>query len=206
MSTLLTRNSKSRASSGQASWRLIYLIGGAPRAGKSILAQQVAAKLKIGWISTDLLVQVIRVNNDALPKAEWNATPEHITATAEWFYPYLDRFVWGVDSMADSYLIEGVGFLPAQVEQLAAQYPVRSVFLGCAKMTFERFDQFPGRSRGYAMLPEAMRRQFAQDIPGWSAFIRQAVERAGYPYIDMSDHFPERLSEAERLLTFDAPA
>ena len=38
---------------------MIYLIGGAPRAGKSILGQQVAANLKIGWISTDLLLTLL---------------------------------------------------------------------------------------------------------------------------------------------------
>jgi 2-phosphoglycerate kinase len=34
---------------------MIYLIGGAPRVGKSILSQQLAAKLNIGWILTNLL-------------------------------------------------------------------------------------------------------------------------------------------------------
>jgi 2-phosphoglycerate kinase len=43
---------------------MIYLIGGAPRAGKSILCQQVSAKLKIGWISTDLLVELLRVKGE----------------------------------------------------------------------------------------------------------------------------------------------
>ena len=38
---------------------MIYLIGGAPRAGKSILCQQIAAKLRVGWISTDLLMETI---------------------------------------------------------------------------------------------------------------------------------------------------
>jgi 2-phosphoglycerate kinase len=42
---------------------MIYLIGGAPRVGKSVLCQQVAAKLKIGWISTDLLMEVLRAKN-----------------------------------------------------------------------------------------------------------------------------------------------
>jgi hypothetical protein len=47
-------------------WRIdmIYLIGGAPRAGKSILGQSTSAKLNIGWISTDLLVDLLRLKND----------------------------------------------------------------------------------------------------------------------------------------------
>lgn len=178
---------------------MIYLIGGAPRTGKSILGQQLSAGLRIGWISTDLLQEVLRVRNEE--KAEWNATPEAIAATADWFFPYLERFVWGVSSMAESYVIEGVNFLPAQVRQLSTQYQIRTVFLGCTKMTLERFDQFPGRSIGYTFLPEEMRRQIVQDVPLWSALIRQQAKQFGYPYVDMSDDFPARLHEAEALLT-----
>ncbi len=183
---------------------MLYLVGGAPRTGKSILGQRISAKLKIGWISTDLLVELLRVKNDEGVEVEWNPSPESITATAEWFFPYLERFVWGVSSLAENYLIEGVGFLPVQVAQLATQYQIRSVFLGCSRMTLEEFDEFPGRSRGYASLPEEMRRQFAQDVPLWSEFIKQEAERFGYPYVDMIDDFPSRLSEADAALTAGA--
>ena len=54
---------------------MIYLVGGAPRAGKSILGQQVASRLKIGWVSTDLLADLLRVKNEAGIQNEWNAAP-----------------------------------------------------------------------------------------------------------------------------------
>jgi 2-phosphoglycerate kinase len=183
---------------------MIYLVGGAPRVGKSILGQRIAAKLKIGWISTDLLWELLRAKNVEGTNIGWNAAPEAIAATAEWFYPCLERFVWGITSLAESYVIEGVAFLPAQIAQLSAQYEIRSVFLGCSKMTLERFDRFPGRSRGYTSLPQEIRRQFAQDIPLWSEFVRQESERFGYPYVDMSDDFPSCLSEADVILTAGA--
>lgn len=180
---------------------MIYFIGGAPRAGKSILCQQVASKMKIGWISTDLLMAVLRVKNVEGIKSEWNAAPEAIVANAEWFFPYLERFVWGVSSLADRYVIEGVDFLPAQVQRLSSQYPIRTIFLGCQQMTLEKFDQFPGRSIGYRMLPEEIRRQIVEDVPRWSAFIQQEAEHFGYPYIDMASDFVECLAEAETILT-----
>ena len=68
-------------------------------------------------------------------------------------------------------------------------------------MTLERFDQYPGRSRGYANLPEEMRRQIVHDVPLWSKFIRREAIHSGYPYIDMSNDFPSRLKEVEELLT-----
>ena len=180
---------------------MIYLVGGAPRAGKSILTQQISTKLKVGWVSTDLLVELLRVKNEEGVKVEWNAAPEAIDADAAWFFPYLERFVWGVSSLAENYLIEGVGFLPAQVVQLSTQYPIRSVFLGCSQMTLESLDQFPGRSRGYGYLPETMRRRIAHDVPLWSEFIRQECERFGYPYVDTASDFAQRLQEAEAVLT-----
>lgn len=180
---------------------MLYLVGGAPRTGKSILGQRIAAKLKIGWVSTDLLMGLLRVKGDDGVKTEWNAAPEAIAGNAEWFFEYLERFVWGVSSLAGSYVIEGVDFLPAQVAQLSTQYPARSVFLGCSKMTLDRFDRFPGHSRGYANLPEEVRRQFAQDIPLWSAFVQREAERFALPYFDVSDDFPVRLSEAAAVLT-----
>jgi hypothetical protein len=180
---------------------MIYIIGGAPRVGKSILGQQVSAQLKVGWVSTDLLIQLLRIKNDEGIKKAWNAAPEAVTVNAEWFFPYLESFVWGVSSMAESYLIEGVDFLPAQVMQLSKQYPIRSVFVGCSEMTLEHFDQFPGRSSGYGFLPEEMRRQIVHDVPLWSEFIRQEANRFGYPYIDMTGDFSSRLQEAEAMLT-----
>lgn len=180
---------------------MIYLIGGAPRSGKSVLGQQVAVNLKSSWISTDVLFQLLHVAKvDGLATA-WDATLPAIIAKAELFFPYLERFVWSVNSLADSYVIDGVDFLPAHVAQLAAHYPIRAVFLGCSHMTLVRFDQFPGRSQGYASLPEAMRRQIVHDVPLWSAFIQQEASRFGYPYMDTSDDFPARLHEAAALLT-----
>jgi hypothetical protein len=182
---------------------MIYMIGGAPRAGKSILGQQVSAKLKVGWISTDLLMELLRVKNVEGIKAEWNAAPAAITKNAEWFFPCLERFIWGVNSLAEDYMIEGVDFLPAQVSQLSKNYPIRSVFIGCSEMTLERFDQFPGRSPGYAFLPEERRRQIVHDVPRWSEFIRQEAKRLDHPYIDMIGDFSSRLLEAEAMLTTD---
>ena len=136
-------------------------------------------------------------------KFEWNAAPEAIAAAAAWFFPCLERFVWGVSSLAESYVIEGVDFLPAQVAQLSAQYQIRSVFLGCSKMTLERLDRFPGRSRGYAELPEQVRCQIVQDVPVWSELVRQEAERFGCACIDMIDDFASRLHEANAVLTSD---
>ena len=177
---------------------MIYLIGGSPRTGKSILTQRFAAKQNIGWVSTDMIVSMLMKVADKQP--EWDASPAAITARCEWFFPYFADFVWRVSGMTENYLIEGVDFLPTQVAQLMKNYPIKSVFLGCSQMTLQRFDDFPGHSKGYAFLPDDLRRQFAEDVPKWSAFIEQEAHKHTVPYVDMSDDFPTRLDEAEAIL------
>lgn len=176
---------------------MIYLIGGAPRCGKTILCRQAAAKMGAGWTSTDLLVDLLRLAEVDGVKTGWDASPGAVAAASEWFYPYLERYAWGVRSLAEDYLIEGVDFLPAQVVPLAARHPVKAVFLGCARMTPERFDQYAGN---YARLPEGVRRQMAAGIAAWSQFIQQEAERFGYAYVDTGEDFFERLKLAEEIL------
>ncbi len=62
---------------------MIYFVGGAPRSGKSILGQRVVANLKIGWTSTDLLKDLLRVQDVEGGPAVWEADPQTIAASAE---------------------------------------------------------------------------------------------------------------------------
>ena len=180
---------------------MIYLIGGAPRVGKTTLTQRIVAQMGIGWVSTDALMTLLRAKEVEGVPNEWNADPEAIIATADWFFPCLEQFIWSVSSLAEHYIIEGVNFLPTHVKTLSEKYPVRTVFLGCANLTLERFDQFPGHSKGYAQLPEKMRRRIVHDVPLWSNFIQKEAIAFNYPYIDTSDNFSQRLNEAETTLT-----
>jgi hypothetical protein len=179
---------------------MIYLVGGAPRVGKSILCQRIATRRSLGWISTDVVMDILRMHASDAMHVQWNV-PASIPATAEWFFPSLERLVWGVSSLAAHYVIEGVDFLPAQVAALAAQYPIRAVFLGCSTMTLERFERFPGRSPGYIGLPLDKRRAIVQHVPMHSDLVRREAEAFGYPYVDMVGDFPARLEEAEARLT-----
>ena len=179
---------------------MIYLVGGAPRTGKSLLSHHLAAEQRMGWIGTDLLFELLRVANDPGVPQEWNAAPDRIRATAEWFKPFLDRFIWGLSSQADNYLIEGVGFLPEQVVAYSRKYEVRAVFLGCSTMTLERLDAYPGRSPGYGQLPEAYRRQIAADVPAWSAYIESECAQWGVPYVDLAEGFEVGQRQASRAL------
>lgn len=180
---------------------MIYLVGGAPRAGKSLLGQRVAARLNIGWVATDALRSLLKDEG----ASDWDASPRAIAATAEWFFPHLSRFVRGMRSLAEHYLIEGVHFLPKQAAELAREQAVRSVFLGCSGLTLELFDAFPGRSPGYTSLPLAIKQRIVGDLPAWSELVARQAAMFGRSYVDTSGDFAARLSEAERVLIEGSP-
>jgi hypothetical protein len=46
-----------------------------------------------------------------------------------------------------------------------------------------------------------LRQQIVRDVPVWSAFIAQEARAFGCRYVDTSDDFASRVSEAEHLLT-----
>jgi hypothetical protein len=150
-------------------------------------------------------MELLRVTGVRGVKTEWDASPEAIESNAVWFFPYLERFVWGLTSQANGYVIDGVDFLPAQVSQLAERYRVRAVFLGRSKMSLAQFDQYLGKSPGYAQLPVTVRRQIVDEVPHWSAYVRQAAELSGYPHVDMVGDFGLRLDEAEAVLEEQRP-
>lgn len=87
------------------------------------------------------------------------------------------------------------------MKQLSAQYKIRALFLGCSTMTLEKFDQFPGRSVGYAYLPKEFKRQIVKDVPLWSEFISKECESFGYPYVDTANDFSNQLIQARFILT-----
>ncbi len=180
---------------------MIYLVGGAPRAGKSILGQRVAQRARIGWVSTDVLRSVLLGAGLKQEEAEaWDASPDAVARAADWFFPHLERFAWGIGSLADSYLIEGVHFLPRHAVALGQRFAVRSVFIGCSELSLQRFQEFPGCSRGYASLPLEFQRQIVEDVPRWSAFIAAEAAAAGCPYVDTGGDFAAGLDRAEALL------
>ncbi len=164
---------------------MIYLIGGAPRCGKSTLCQRFAAELGIGWISTDLVVEVIDQAGIKKPQ-QWDARPEVVRDCADQFFPYFERIVSGINSTAESYVIEGVHFLPNHVRTLHERFPIRAVFLGCSLITPADIARLPGKSPGYADLPKPMRAQIARDVPVWSAWIQELSGASGFPYVDMA--------------------
>jgi len=88
---------------------VLYLIGGAPRCGKTLLAQRVASALGAGWCSTDTVRDVVTMLLPGFASAGGVGVPPG--SEADLFFPYFERTAESCSYLAEDYVVEGVGFL-----------------------------------------------------------------------------------------------
>lgn len=127
--------------------RKIILIGGAPTTGKSTIAQLVAKKLSIPWISTDQIREIMRTvaRRTDFPKL---FNPEGYTAErflnefsaeqivkiemdqGEAVWPIIKKFIQEDYTWEEGFIVEGIGLLPHLIaKDLKNKKNIRAVFL-----------------------------------------------------------------------------
>ncbi len=185
-----------------------YLIGGAPRTGKSSLAHLLGAQLSLVPIATDDLRTQVRASTppsaepdlyylDSLNADQANMTRlmlEHTTdiiaATdreSAVVWPAVERLIHQNLTTGRSIIIEGVAILPALVAQLNIPYSV--IHLGnqsdahtdiVLKNAHEHPDTWLGS------LPELTIRAFAKYTQAYSAHAQKQAQINNQTYLEMS--------------------
>ena len=170
---------------------MIYLIGGAPRVGKTTLAELVLQRRGIPFIPADAV-------RDALDRTyphlgvhagAWEDVPERIL-------PYLQELVQTVGWHVPRYVIEGDSFFPEHVRHLEAKSEVRAVFLGMSEITVESIIAHEGHNDWVGRMPDAERQGMAQWISSVSSLFQEKAAAAGLPYFDLSRDRDRKLEEA----------
>lgn len=177
---------------------VLYLIGGAPRCGKTLLAQRVASALGAGWGSTDTVRDVVGMVRVDFANAGGVGTPPG--PEADLFFPYFERTAESCSYLAQDYVVEGVGFLPRHVEALATWVERRVVFVGMVAPRLDAILAHEGRNRWHRHLPPETLADLPAWIADWSHLLRGECADAGVPYVDLSVDFDAGQRDAERLL------
>src|SRR6266536_3531822 len=94
----------------------LYLVGGAPRVGKSSLAQRLLETDGIPWLPTDVLRTVLR---RVLPEQD----PVDAWRLAEVMYPHVEQAAEVCAEEAERFLIEGFELSPSYPARLRAALP-----------------------------------------------------------------------------------
>src|SRR6266545_5281191 len=125
--------------------RILYLIGGPPRVGKSSLAQRLLTLDRIPWLPTDVLRTVLR---RVLPELDAiDQDPVDPSRLAEFMYPHVEQAAEVCVEEADCFLIEGFDLAPSYLARLQAaltQAEVRGCFLGHGSFSVEDLTGYRG--------------------------------------------------------------
>ncbi|MBP9747683.1 hypothetical protein KBD13_01975 [Patescibacteria group bacterium] len=207
---------------------MIYLIGGAPRVGKSIIANKVTEAMNATLVSTDdLCSEVTKVLSPEEKKrrfplpgfsgtaSENTLTPEERVElqciSASSLVPALDTVIASALSEHRDLVIEGVHLLPEYVSRLHTQYGaenVRVLFLGLSDVEsiVEGIVQNTSPSNWMRNSDKEVIRQVAGFVAAFSVHIQKKAEAAGFPYQERTADFESDVRRfSEYLLTKAEP-
>jgi len=180
----------------------LYLVGGAPRVGKSSLAQRLLEHDAIPWLPTDVLRTVLR---RVLPQLEAiDQDPVDALLLAEFMYPHVEQAAEVCAEEAECFLIEGFELSPSYVARLQAalaQAEVRGCFLGHGLFSVEDLVGYRGPKPQHRGASRAELGEAAAWIRRRSRQLREECAAVGVPYVDVGElGFEAAMLQARRLL------
>ena len=180
----------------------LYLVGGAPRVGKSSLAQRLLELDQIPFLPTDVLRTVLR---RVLPELDAiDQDPVDASQLAEFMYPHIEQAAEVCVEEAACFLIEGFELSPSYPARLQAaleRTEVRGCFLGHGLFSVEDLAGYRGPKPQHRGAARAELGEAAAWIRRRSRQLREECGVAGVPYVDVGElGFEAAMLEARRLL------
>ncbi len=172
---------------------MIYLIGGAPRVGKSLLASRLINAKPMPSFSLDFLYNLSQVKT----LKGFGGAP--ILEKGRLFYPTLKELLVDVERRSEDCVIDGEVILPEFIPELSKLYSIRCCFLGLSKTDIETIVKHGGHfnwpqwklENGY----EAEVKDLAERTVSRSLVIEKEAKKYGLPYFDLSTEY-EQTSKA----------
>ena len=187
---------------------MIFLLGGAPRVGKSIISSEIRQKRAVSVVSTDSLDAVLEnvLSPEAAPDlfifGRFNEMPmaervklmmkdpaeliDYVRRESYVVWRAVEAFIRRENSEGRDVLIEGVAVLPALVSQLE-DIPHRVVFIGNQEDQKENIKKSAEENEHDWMrdVGDQYIGAFAVFVKRMSAHIEQEAKKYGFEYIEM---------------------
>lgn len=183
---------------------MIYLISGASRAGKTIVAKKLSTQKNISYLSLDWLVMGF---TNGLPSygIHDKLFPEEI---AKRIWPFLKAMLESMLYSEVNYIIEGEAILPELIVELLEKYPkqLKICFLGFMEVPVEKKvqaikkyslvtkDWLSDKSDEYII-------DHVQNMIAHSILIKNSCKENGLIYFDTSNNFVATIEKAIQYLS-----
>jgi shikimate kinase len=206
---------------------MFYLIGGAPRAGKTTIAKRLSEELGISWISTDTIESVVclyvqeerfaelfpktvvrRKTNQSNDIMYGEYTDREIIdlykKQAKTVWKAIETFIECESKYSHDYVLEGHHLHPELVLELQGTYPLRSVFIGRENVneTLEAILKGSG-DHDWVIAKTTKQETFSKIAKMLSLFstdFRIEAEKLNLRYLDMGNDLNTGINGAVRYL------
>jgi 2-phosphoglycerate kinase len=182
---------------------MLYLIGGASRSGKTIIAKTIAAQKSIPYLSLDWLVMGF---TNGIPEYGIHdlLMPDEI---AEQIWDFLKAMCESMLWSNDHCIIEGEAILPELIIELKNKYPdqIKIGFLGFtnikAKEKVKNVKEFSeGETDWLIDKPDTYISDHIKNMIRYSKKIKASCEKNDIRYFDTSKNFKETLKSCAKYL------
>jgi hypothetical protein len=179
---------------------MLYLIGGAARAGKTILARRICRGGRVTHFSIDKLIAGLAATAPELGLKIRDPARKR----AEILWPVL-RLIAGQASRAgEDFLLEGDALLPGRVAEFISSRSLaaKACFIGYAhanpKAKLRAIRRYAADRNDWThKLDDAALLKLIGELRDFSESLRGECRLHGVPYFDASDRFASRLHDAE---------
>jgi hypothetical protein len=182
---------------------MLYIIGGAPRSGKSVLAQRMLAEHGLPYFSIDTLIAALAGTQPELGLRVSDPPMKRI----EIIWPTLRKIARDASHSGDEFLLEGDALLPKQVMEFAddSHAGVKACFIGYADVDPTRKlrairHYAAGRTDWTDELDDARLLHLIGEFRAFSEYLRSECCHYKIPYFDGSACFASALRDAETYL------
>lgn len=205
---------------------MIYLIGGSPRSGKTILARKLSQKLSIQNISTDLLRLFMIASLNPADKYKYfpfekifdtagsvesfyqSTTASEMLAAditeAENLMPGILAFIDHLQKTETDYIIEGVHFLPSLIPHLKTAPNIKILILTKTDGTLihQGLKENKGQSDWIAdnIHNDQTLANAVNSLAEYGKYFETESEKYQFHYINTEDHFLDKIEEAVKYL------
>ena len=177
---------------------MLYLIGGASRVGKGVLAERLLQEHRIPRFSLDYFTSAFRERPDLGIRHE---DPTEGRAKALW--PFVKPMLRNIAEEEPHYCVDGAVLLPDMVAEIMAEYPgeIRACFMGYPSISPER-KRAEIREHGNTInnwLREASDEEvlkLVRDMIISSQSLHADCERLGLSFFDISRDFDAVIDQA----------